>query len=224
MKILQASPDSQTTPWENLAPQKINKKLIAVTGYARSGKGSLCDALEKNLKREIPNLSIGQFAFAESLRREIAPFLIEQFHIDAWTNKTEQKEIIRPLLIGHGMSRRKQTQNQYWIKKLEAQIGQSPCDLALITDLRFAENETDELAWLHSNKGLHVHIRRFTTKNGKKIFDKAPNEYEKQNEQKLIKAAKEVIEIPRFENDSEFFGEINKISLEVISNNYYYFL
>lgn len=224
MKILQASPDTQINPWENLAPQKITKKLIAVTGYARSGKGSLCDALERNLKREIPNLSIGQFAFAESLRRELAPFLMENFSIDAWTSDTKKKEIIRPLLIGHGMARRASSENQYWIKKIEQQIEQSQDDLCLINDLRFAENDTDELAWLHQNKGLHIHIRRFTEKSEKRIYEKAPNEYEKQNEQKLIKAAKEVVEIPRYETDEEFFVKINKISLEIISKNYQYLL
>lgn len=223
MKIIQAPPDSNPFSWENPTPDKVNKKILAVTGYARSGKGSLCDALEKNVKSEYPGLSVSQFAFAEDLRRELAVFLSENFGIDAWTTESNKKEIIRPILIGHGMARRKQSNNQYWIKKLEQRINHSPFDLCLINDLRFAENETDELAWLKKNKGLHIHIRRYHQ--GKKLlYQEAPNEYEKENEGKLIESASKVYDIPYFEDDKDFQKEINKISLEILNENIIFFL
>lgn len=224
MKIYQATPDHQINPWENLVPEKVNKKILAVTGYARSGKGSLCDAIEKNVKTEYPSLSTQQFAFAEALRRELSVFVLNNFNIDAWTGDTNKKEIIRPLLIGHGMSRRKQSNNQYWIKKIEEQINQSPADLCIINDLRFAENENDELAWLQKNKGLHIHIRRYNKKGKERFYQEAPNEYEKENEEKLISASPEVYDIPYYEDDKDFLKEISKISLEILSKHLIFFL
>lgn len=224
MKIIQASPDSNPFSWENPIPDKVNKKILAVTGYARSGKGSLCDALEKNVKSEYPGLSVSQFAFAEDLRRELAMFLSENFGIDAWTSDSIKKEIIRPILIGHGMARRKQSNNQYWIQKLEQRINNSPFDLCLINDLRFAENEKDELAWLKKNNGLHFHIRRYNKKGREKIYQEAPNEYEKENEEKLLSAALNVFEIPFYENEDDFYKKINEISLEILDKNIIFFL
>lgn len=224
MKIIQASPDTNQFSWENPTPDKVNKKILAVTGYARSGKGSLCDALEKNVKSEYPGLSVSQFAFAEDLRRELAVFILENFGIDAWTTDSSKKEIIRPILIGHGMARRKQSNNQYWIQKLEQRINNSSFDLCLINDLRFAENETDELAWLRKNNGLHIHIRRYNKKEKERSYQEAPNEYEKQNEGKLTESASEVYDIPYFEDEKDFQKEINKISLEILEKHLIFFL
>jgi hypothetical protein len=224
MKLYQATPDFQSNPWENLPPQEMNKKILAVTGFARSGKGSLCDAIEKNVKVEYPSLSTKQFAFAEALRRELAAFILENFGIDAWTSEQKKKEIIRPILIGHGMARRKQSDNQYWIKKLEEQIKNSSADLCIINDLRFDENENDELAWLKKNKGLHFHIRRYSQKGNERLYQEAPNEYEKANEEKLISSANHVFDIPFFDKEEDFAKEINKISLEILSQNIIFFL
>lgn len=229
MKINQALPDSNPFSWENFSekipPQEgTEKKLIAVTGYARSGKGSLCNALENNIKKLYPNLSVQQFAFAESLRMEISDFLLENFQISAWTSDSKKKEIIRPMLVGYGMSKRKSSNNQYWIKKMENQIKQSPADICIINDLRFAENEFDELAWLGKNKNLHFHIRRYSKKGRKKIYQEAPNEYEKENEERLLSAALNVFEIPFYENEDDFYKKINEISLGILDKNIIFFL
>lgn len=185
------------------------KKLIAFTGFARSGKGSFSNSFEKQLKFAAPNLNVQQFSFAESLRQELAVFIQENFGIDVFTEDTKEKEIIRPILISYGNAKRKISNNKYWIEKLEKKIVRSNCDVAIINDLRFAETEEDELGWLKNNNGKSFHIKRFI-KSRWKVFEKAPNEFEEANDEALISAAKQVFEIRRYKEMKDFMEQVDE--------------
>jgi L-cysteine desulfidase len=148
---------------------------------------------------------------------------MDNFNINAWTEEQEKKDIIRPILIAYGNAKRVQSKKQYWINKIARQIHSAPCDVALISDLRFATDETDECAWVKKSKGLHLHIRRHTKVGNKKIYQEAPNEFEKENEPRLIESASYVADIP-FMDEDKFKEEIKKISIDFISKNFHYFL
>lgn len=197
----------------------MNKKILATTGFARSGKNTLANFLQSQITQDFPNLIVKQFSFAYHLRVEINDFLIERFNISAFTEDPKEKEIIRHMLIGYGNAKRAGSNNKYWIEKLEKQINESDCDVALITDLRFAENDEDELGWLKSNKGNSIHIRRFSKNGNKKVFEKAPNQWEQANEKNLIKGALEVFEIERYEEEKLFNKQINKLCLDFVESN-----
>lgn len=203
----------------------INKKLIAFTGFARSGKGIFCKTAADKIDLICPNLKTAQFSFARHLRLELDPFLREHLEISAFTEDPEEKELIRPYLLAHGNAKRKQSNNQYWIKKLEKDIQFSDCDVAIITDLRFAEDENDELGWFKKNGGKLFHLKRYTPDfdSQQANFDIAPNEYEKENNPKLEKAADRVIVLERFEKEVDFFKNCDIIVEDIIMSEFSYF-
>lgn len=202
-----------------------NKKLIAFTGFARSGKGCFCSAAEDKIDFFYPNLKVEQFSFAKELRLELESFLLEKLGISAFTEDPEEKELIRPYLLAHGNARRKTSNNQYWIKKLEQQIFHSDCDVAVITDLRFAETENDELGWFKKNGGKLYHLKRYVSDidSQQASFDPAPNDYEKENNPKLEESADAVIILERFEKEVDFLEECDRIVEDIIVREYGYF-
>ena len=205
----------------------MNKKLISVTGPARCGKNSLCNSLESEIKKMFPPLKIGHFSFAHALRQELDQFLIERFSISAFTENPTDKEIIRHMLIGYGNAKRQQTDGKYWIEKLENSIEKSDCDVAIISDLRFAETKDDELGWLINNGGINFHIRRFVQKagqNAKRSFERPKNEWEKKNNPKLQKNATLVLDIERKVEDKDFSRLIQKSAQKCAEENLGFFL
>lgn len=188
-----------------------DKKIAAFTGFIRSGKNSFANFIEKELKDSAPNLVVEQFSFAEHLRQELFLFINDNFNIDAFTEDDKEKAIIRPLLIAYGNAKRQISNNQYWIEKIHKKIARSNCDVALITDLRFAETEDDELGWLKKNRGFNFHIKRYKRSYSRnydritRVFEKAPNEFEKRNDPKLEASAKKVIELERFKDIEDFY-------------------
>jgi hypothetical protein len=207
----------------------VNKKIVSFSGFARSGKGTFAEIFQKELVDIFPNLKCQEFSFAYELRRELDPFLIENFGISAFEQDTDKKEIIRPLLIAYGNAKRKKSGNQYWIQKLHKNIENSDCDIAILSDLRFAEDEKDELGWLKTNKGLNFHIRRYNLMQHRKTceevkrFNKAPNEFEKENEPKLIAGSNQILEIINYKELTDFRNEVTKICQELIYGNIKHF-
>jgi len=195
-----------------------DKKIVAFSGFSRSGKNSFANETQKQLKEFAPNLKVEQFSFAAGLRLELDSFIRDNFNnISAWTEDDEEKRIIRPILIAYGNAKREISKGQYWIEKIDAKIRRSDCDVALITDLRFAELENDEIDWLKGNRGFNFHLKRFTLtpKTLKKKYCPAPNEFEAKNDPILEANAKKVIEVQSVDSDEKFFQiveeEVSKI-------------
>ena len=202
-----------------------NKIYVAFTGFARSGKDSFCEQFEKQIMDNFPAISCEKGSFAEGLRREVFSFLQEQFGISAWTEDTKEKEIIRHFLRGYGMSRRA-SDHLYFIKALDERLQYSHSDVILVSDLRFAVFEEDELTWLHNKKKkLHVHIARYkNNEDGRLVKVEAPNEDEEENESKLEEAADLVLNLP-WEDDIEDFGSVvEEKSKEILMTNIKLFL
>lgn len=190
-----------------------DKKLIAFSGLARSGKNSFANELQKQLIDCAPNLKVQQFSFAESLRQELNSFVKENFDISVFTEDSDEKSIIRPILIAYGNAKRVKTNNQYWIENLHRKIEKSDCDIAIITDLRYAQSTgkfNDELDWFKSHNGKLIHIRRFVFAGKKKVFQPAPNEFEKENDPILQKAAFKSYQIPMMDTKEEFFSYLKE--------------
>lgn len=187
-----------------------DKKLVAFGGFARSGKSSFGDILQKTLLDSAPNLKVEQFSFANSLRQELFHFINENFNIDAFTEDEEEKALIRPILIAYGNAKRAQSKNQYWIQKIHKKIEKSDCDVAIITDLRFAETEDDELGWLLDQRGKLFHIKRYVQKGKIKVVQPAPNEFEKANDPKLEEAAFKKYKLPIVQEKEEFFKTVKE--------------
>ena len=114
-----------------------NTKLYGISGVARAGKDTFASTLVKIISEE--DLGSCQIiSFAEALKSDIDSFLLEKVGISAFTQATNQKEIIRPLLVAYGMTMRT-IDPLYWVNKVRTQIDENIQNnvISLITDVRF---------------------------------------------------------------------------------------
>lgn len=131
------------------------KNLIGISGVARCGKDSLAGALqcliEDELKRECQILS-----FASTLKNDIDNFIESKTGISAFTQDTEEKNFIRPLLVAYGMTMRTMNEN-YWILKLEPFLKANERNgiVSLITDVRFP-NEVSYIQNFTNSTVVHL--------------------------------------------------------------------
>ena len=92
-------------------------RLVGISGLARSGKDSIylkCEPILKNM-----GYSVKRVAFADCLKSECDELLSKYTGISAFTENTEEKEIIRPLLVTYGTHiRRKLNKNWYKIRRI----------------------------------------------------------------------------------------------------------
>jgi len=178
-------------------------KIIAVSGVARAGKDTIANGLADVLKDMNPSLKILRVSFADDLKSEMRDFILEKFNIDTLSVDGKDKELIRPLLVAHGQVRRNQTQGRYWVDILEKKIQTINPDITIISDLRFAEQDADELFWLKKNNGKLIHVSRFNLIENKKQFVKPVNSDEKRNDPVLKNNSDFLISWRDSENEQE---------------------
>lgn len=189
----------------------MNKKLyIGVGGVARAGKNLFCDLLVKQLKLRY-NLQAQHFALAYELKLDCQPFIRDKLNIDVFTENTDEKKIFRDMLVWYGDAKRKQSNGQYWINKLDLRIGKEfawgapPIDVAIVSDIRYDFYPNDEVDWIRKEKnGAFIHISKYTygfptngrevkvsgqSVNNTKIFTEPANSHEALNDPKLQKKA-----------------------------------
>lgn len=118
-----------------------NVKVIGITAIRQSGK----DTLFQRLNALSPRFR--RFAAADALKDQLAPFVRKYYGVDVWTAEGDDKELIRPLLIAHGMAMRKRD-SSYWIKQvlhsIDTELDRNPQTVAVVTDVRFV-NEASYL-------------------------------------------------------------------------------
>ena len=132
------------------------KKLIGISGYARSGKDTFyqrsAEILSKNDKRSV------RLAFADALKHELDDLLVTHLGISAFTEDDKEKELIRPLLVTYGTELRRKLNPNCWIETIQSDVTDYLDDgsYVFITDVRF-ENEAQ---WIKSQGGLMVYVER----------------------------------------------------------------
>lgn len=139
-------------------------KLIGVTGFARSGKNLYAEIASNILKQY--GKSSRQASLASQLKSDLCEVLNKSVGIDAFTENTAEKNVIRPVLIAYGNMMRDNSDGKYWTSKLESYLEnfRDDCDYAFITDIRYNIYPEDEIHWLKSKmNGCLVHVHR--TKN-----------------------------------------------------------
>lgn len=131
-----------------------NNKLVGLTGFATSGKDTFYKLCAENLGKD----KCHRYAFADILKDECDPFLLEHVGISAHTSDPEQKQLIRPFLVTYGTHIRRKLNSNCWIDKLYKKIiadNVSNCFL-FITDVRFV----NEVLWVKKLDGLVFNINR----------------------------------------------------------------
>lgn len=166
-----------------------NKKLvIGISGYARSGKDTLANILKSSFTENKIKAKIFSFAFA--LKNDIDSFCLSKIGISAFTEDTDQKSKIRPMLISYGQVQRGASSGTYWLKKLKPEIDQffeNGGDVAVVSDLRFKEFEFDETDFIKSYKNNAIVTISRIMENG--MLNVAAHESELENLPRISKIA-----------------------------------
>jgi len=174
----------------------MNGKLIGLCGLARCGKDSFFEVSSRILRDK--GVCTERYAFADCLKQECDELLNKYVGISAFTEKSSEKRIIRPLLVTYGTHVRRKLDQRCWIDKINTEVAKSVLEnkVVFVTDVRF-ENEID---WIHELNGESIHI----TRKG----NAAPNEEELRNDPILKKKSSQNISWDNF----------NSIKSEDVSN------
>lgn len=146
--------------------------LVPISGFARSGKDTLADAIFDHLAQDEPEYSVIVLKFADALKQSLQVALDEAgIKIDVFTEDTQKKAALRPLLVAYGEYCRSQNKNVWvdkviddlntWVDETIAESG-SAGSVMLIPDLRYA-NEYQKLEALCVQKGwafVPIYIER----------------------------------------------------------------
>jgi GTPase SAR1 family protein len=131
---------------------------IGLSGAAGVGKDTLCQVL-LDLFTEYPSKRYS--VAGDFIKNDLDQLLQKTIGVSAFTTNAEEKTNIRPLLVEYGRLMRNQTKGRYFIKKIEDDINFGYQHVPIITDIRYAEYEKDELFWLKNEKsGLLVFLDR----------------------------------------------------------------
>ena len=130
----------------------LTGKIIAIGGNARSGKDTLADNLV-NILKDL-DIKAQKVSFASALRHSVDDFLLKELGISAFTEKKEEKDIIRPFLVFWGTDIMRNQDQEVWIKRLQKLL--KPDQISIISDLRF----TNELDWVRENEGISIMLNR----------------------------------------------------------------
>jgi hypothetical protein len=136
----------------------MKRIIIGFCGYAGAGKDTAAAAI----KRAANVSGVAQrFSFADPMRAMLAALGVSHEHM---TDRALKEQPVP----GLGRSYRQLAQTlgtewgrvchgeDFWVKALAARIDRSPCDLALIPDVRFP----NEAAWLKSIGGVLIRVNR----------------------------------------------------------------
>ncbi len=164
--------------------------IIGLTGLARCGKDTFCKYARQHLKSH--NYESQRLAFADELKKDIDAFLIEKLGISAFTEVTEEKEIIRPMLTTWGTEVMRKQDDLHWVKKVEEVIVENKKNnvVSIVTDIRFP----NEIEYINKIGGKIIHL----TMTG----NEPANDYERENDPLLRKNADCLVEWKKYGDDA----------------------
>ena len=144
--------------------------VLGLCGLARCGKDTFCSLTAEILSKYDKRLM--RSGFADQVKADLHQLLVSKVGISAYTEISEEKELIRPLLVEYGTGLMRKINKDVWVERMKLSF-----DLAkhtkvplVITDVRY-ENEID---WIHSEEGKVIYIEQ--------EGNKAPNKEEKKND------------------------------------------
>lgn len=129
-----------------------SKTIIGICGNARCGKDTMAELIQEILA-DI-HIKSQKINLADSLKDELRDFVDQTLGIDVYTNDTDQKTIIRPLLVTWGSHVRRKLDPDIWIKKASEKMIDD-C-VYIVPDIRFP----NEMEWLRKRKSYCIFIDR----------------------------------------------------------------
>lgn len=190
------------------------KNVIGLGGVARAGKDTFAAILENLLKAR--GNTVRKIALADPLKADCDSFLKTNLNISAFTQVSDEKILIRPMLVWYGDAQRQRTNGRYWVELASKTISETDFDYYIITDVRYDVYEKDELYWLKNEwNGKMCHIRKYNT-----VYDfgsnahvreyvKPANEHEAVNDPKIRAGAHHRVE----------WVDVGKLSVDQLVTN-----
>lgn len=146
--------------------------LVPVAGFARSGKDTLADAIYECLAFNEPTYSAMVVKFADELKQSLQDNFDQLgIKVNVFTEDTEEKARLRPLLVAYGEYCRSKNEN-IWVDKVIKVIddfiretvenSESTGSVILIPDMRYL-NEYHRLERLAAKRGwqfVPIYIER----------------------------------------------------------------
>ena len=93
-----------------------NNTTIGITGLARNGKDTLANLIQELAKNN--ELNTNRLSFAGELKESLNPLVQENLNFSSFTEKNDEKELIRPLLVCFGTQIMRKVNQDHWINKL----------------------------------------------------------------------------------------------------------
>jgi hypothetical protein len=182
---------------------------IGIAGAARAGKDTLCRALIRQLKEHKMD-AVRKSIAGDAVKTDLKDLLLEKFNLNSFTENSEQKEFMRPLLVEYGKMQRNKTQGRYFVDGFVPE----PNVVNILPDIRYVEYPEDEVYWLKNEvKGLLIFIKR------KGVQD--ANDTEKVNNKIISNMADYILEWDSLnENDSKDLFHIDNYAKWVIDQYY----
>jgi hypothetical protein len=140
-------------------------KPIGISGYARVGKDTLFNLLQRCAKEQ--GINVQRVGLADYLKEDLKSFIKDHFNYDIYNINDSQKELIRPLLVAYGKCKRSQTEGKYWTSKVQSKVEDCIKNniIPIITDVRYMEYPEDEFFWLkQKNNGILIYLSRLNVK------------------------------------------------------------
>lgn len=187
--------------------------MIALSGVARAGKDTFCKILIDLFAKQ--GIVAQRYSLADQLKKDLNPFFIEKFGIDIFSCSSQEKELIRPLMVSYGKVWREKSNGTHWTNILSNQIKQNKEKIVpIITDIRYSEFANDELQWVKNNHGILIHIKRYDIqlfdyeKADKYSFSEFPLSYQPTIKNYILPPNKEEKENdPRMQNGADILFE-----------------
>lgn len=183
-------------------------KIIGLSGYARSGKDTFCTMMLRSLQNR--GFTAERMALADYLKISMRDGILNMFGIDLLDCTSEEKTLLRPMMVAYGGIRRAQSEGTFFTNYLTGRINQSVSDYVIITDIRYDEYDRDEISWLKSFKNSKlIAIERYDIKElGRKDYVGPANADEKNNFWKIKTKADFLFEWPSCSDDTRTFSMV----------------
>jgi len=174
-------------------------KIIGISGLAGDGKDSLCNMLRELF--ESKGFEFERMALADELKEECREALLSMYNINPIACSREEKAVIRDFLVFYAKVKREESKGTHWVNKLDKKIKSLPKikvdRIICIPDVRHAEYEKDEVAWIKKNKGILIHVKKYQieeTFTHRKFYSTPVNSEEAYHTPRLEELADFVIE------------------------------
>jgi hypothetical protein len=130
--------------------------IIGISGAARAGKDTLCRGLIRVLAKT-GQKAVRKSIAGDTVKADLQDLIERKFKLDSFTEITEQKEFMRPLLVEYGKMQRSKTKGRYFIEQFEPEKDA----INILPDIRYVEYPKDEVYWLKNEvNGFLIFLER----------------------------------------------------------------